>query len=70
MESAFRPGESPIAQSRWPRSAIWRSTGVDSNTELDWPSGSKQGARICCVYIEIGVQGIRRAISDFLVAGL
>ncbi len=46
LRPAFRPGESPIAQSRWPCSAIWRSTGFDFNTELDWPAGSKKGARI------------------------
>ena len=42
---ASRRNESPIAQSRWPRWAISRSTGFESGTELDAPAGPKNGAR-------------------------
>jgi hypothetical protein len=43
---AFRPSESAIAQSRWLRWAIWRSSGFESGTELDAAAGPKNGARV------------------------
>jgi len=45
-EPAFRPGESPIARNRWPRWAIWRSSGAGFDTELDAPAGPKKGANV------------------------
>jgi hypothetical protein len=39
---ASRRNESPIAQSRWPRWAIWRSSGFEIGTELDAPAGLKK----------------------------
>jgi hypothetical protein len=41
---AFRRGEGLIAQSRWPRGAIWRSTGLEFGTQLDAPAGPKNGS--------------------------
>src|SRR5208337_49588 len=40
-----------IAQSRWPRGAIWRSSGYDFGTELDAPAGPKRVPKVYVVSI-------------------
>jgi hypothetical protein len=40
-----------IAQSRWPRWAIWRSSGYDFGTELDAPAGPKRLPKVYIVSI-------------------
>jgi hypothetical protein len=67
----FAPNESLIAQSRWPRWVIWRSSGYEFGTELDVPAGPKNGCQcLCRVYIRIGELGNRKTFKDFLVASL
>jgi hypothetical protein len=38
--------ESPIAQNRWPRWVMWRSSGAENGTELDAPAGPKRGVNV------------------------
>src|SRR5580692_11654782 len=42
----YRRNVSPIAQSRWPRWVIWRSSGAENGTELDAPAGPKRGVNV------------------------
>jgi hypothetical protein len=48
---AFRRGEGLIAQSRWPRWATWRSTGLEFGTQLDAPAGPKRVPKVYVVSI-------------------
>jgi hypothetical protein len=58
-----------IAQSRWPRGVMWRSSGAENGTELDAPARPKKGANVYFVR----VLRLRRwrsgnALKGFLVA--
>jgi hypothetical protein len=46
LRSTFCRNEMTIAQNRWPRWVMWRSSGTENGTELDAPAGPKKGANV------------------------
>jgi hypothetical protein len=59
---ASRRNESPIAQSRWARWAIWRSSGFEFGTEFNASAGAENGRQcLCYVYVRTGVRVKRNA---------